>query len=759
MQKIGTADIIWDRFENFIREEKEHSEKREPGWCVAVRDSVPREIENIIWSCYEKTGEGTDSKGRGCPYGKISSFLIPRIKKHQEYLKDMDLSWNLLFLSNGVAVLQSGKLTIGIPADITSYQLYRNLDDYSIAELKGEARAEFSLIGKDSISKNEVKGRIQNKQKEIDDKKKELENLQKEKEEELERIKQELEAKYADKMQLINAKKEEMEEQMNQLNQQMFLLDTEIYGIRCVMGETIQFVPLVKGSRADEKEPVVFFQKIRFLDEELGKWISIYNFDGNDIPSFEAALKTREDLRELFAPGPKSVSVIKISKNNTRYGASEMVSNVLTDYDTFHGKQIGILVRDGENLYIGWTDEEKIQISDENVYLKPEKREDSIDDAESNTQTKEEVASRYFIFSILQGILNDGKLLKIPEKVNVLKPSPYIIFSMADGWLEDNRYGTFADIVDRTDVPLMKGDMILTTLRIERDDAGLGNIWNNGRTTKYDKWNNDRGRGEKNRTHDAYIQDKTVVPINLVDTTDSYMITEKKYRLLVREVPTETIREGSTTVTRMRYETTKTEEYLGDTISYLYVKNGKLYDRYDVRKMSPEEILSVAKVHGYIRTDVEQINPINTSSSYYTAFKSIEYMDTEKEYFVSAKKSNGWNEEKDSFANMEIRANEYLNLTFLNSIYLVYAIRNRKIGGWRRGNVSVDYANSIPYLKKALDYIRERESAEADMLSKYMDLYDGWQVDVSEWRLKHNYHRLTDTRAKKFAAEKNITGV
>lgn len=45
MQKIGTADIIWDRFENFIREEKEHSEKREPGWCVAVRDSVPREIE------------------------------------------------------------------------------------------------------------------------------------------------------------------------------------------------------------------------------------------------------------------------------------------------------------------------------------------------------------------------------------------------------------------------------------------------------------------------------------------------------------------------------------------------------------------------------------------------------------------------------------------------------------------------------------------------------------------------------------------
>ena len=102
---------------------------------------------------------------------------------------------------------------------------------------------------------------------------------------------------------------------------------------------------------------------------------------------------------------------------------------------------------------------------------------------------------------------------------------------MADGWLEDNRYGTFADIVERTDAPLMKGDMILTTLKIERDDAGLGNIWNNGRSTRYDAWNNDRGRGERNRTHDAHIPDRRVVPVNLVDTIDTYTITEKKFLL------------------------------------------------------------------------------------------------------------------------------------------------------------------------------------------------------------------------------------
>ena len=171
--------------------------------------------------------------------------------------------------------------------------------------------------------------------------------------------------------------------------------------------------------------------------------------------------------------------------------------------------------------------------------------------------------------------------------------------------------------------------------------------------------------------------------------------------------------------------------------------------------MAAEQILAEAKIHGYAYTDSEQIT-MNREHSYYTVFQNIELFETEKEYFVSAKKqdSNYWGDKKDSFANMEIRPNEYLNLTFLNSVYLIYAIQNRKIGGWKRGNVSVDYANSIPYLNKALDYIRKREETEEKMLSKYMILYDGWQVDVSEWRLKNNYHSLTDARAKKFAKEK-----
>ena len=33
MKKIGTANIIWKEFDNFVKTEKEHSMKKEPGWC------------------------------------------------------------------------------------------------------------------------------------------------------------------------------------------------------------------------------------------------------------------------------------------------------------------------------------------------------------------------------------------------------------------------------------------------------------------------------------------------------------------------------------------------------------------------------------------------------------------------------------------------------------------------------------------------------------------------------------------------------
>lgn len=750
MQVIGKAKLIWDNFLQFIESEKEYSDKRELGWYTDVRYKVPPEIDRIIWHHYKKTGEHRDPTGVLCI---ISQHCIDTVKEHLDYLESMDLPWDLLYYDKGVAVIRSGDFQLGIPESVVECQLFQNLDNYTLAQLKGSAKTEFSLISQDDVSKKDMDQKLQSKQAEIDAKKDEIKKLQEEKNAELEKIRLELEKKYAEKIQVIEVKKAEIEKQKNILEKQMFLLETELYSIRCFMGETVDFIPLLKGSYSHTEEPLVFFQKVRYLDEELGKWLSIYGFDGNteDISYFEDALKHREDLRELFAPGPKSISIVKISKNGVSYGANGWVANTLAVYKKYHGQQIGILVRDGGNLWIGWTDEERIQIHDGNVFLKPETKEQSVDEATGVSDTKEEKASRYFIFSILQGLIQNGKLFHIPDGVNVLKPNPYIILSMADGWLEDNRYGTFSDIVNRTDAPLAVGDMILTTNRITRDDAGMGNIWNNGRTTRYDKYNNDRGRGEKNRTHDASIPDKKVVRVNLIDTYEDYIVYWKKYRLEVTKIPSPPVREGNFTVTNYHYETKRTDEYLGTGKTYLRVSNHKLFDQVPVKGKSTEEIFQAALIYGYVQKEREYITS-DTENSCYMIYDHTEFDGCERNCFVSAIKSN-WSE-KVSYANMEIFESEYLNLTYLNSVYLTYAIQNRKIGGWRRAGAVVDYADSLPYLHTALEYLRKREKEEAAMLEKYMTLYDGWQVDLSEWRLEHNYHRLTETRARKFAKER-----
>lgn len=747
MQIIGKARINWGEYNRFLEKEKEHAKNREAGWYVEVRNDIPCEIKKIIWDGYEKCGEG-----RNFPIAIPRESKIKEMNEHQKYLDRIGIEWDLLYSDSLTAVLKSGKLTVGLPKKTVECHEYENLDNSTIAELRGKTGmfGQYPVISRDSsVSISGMKKRIVEKESEINEKKSRIAALKMEKEEELIKIKKELEQKYADKIKVIEEKKAEMEKQLKNLKGQMFLLETEIYSIRCFTGETVDFVQLCKGNAALEEEPVVFYQKLRYLDEEMGRYLSIYNFDGWDFKLFEQALQHREDLRDLFAPGPKSISLIKVSKSNICFRGNNKIANTLVEYEVFHGKNIGILLRDGGNLWIGWTDEEKISFRDGNAFYKPEKKENLIGDVAQGSSSKEEVASRYFIFSILQGVFANRKILRLPEGVNVFQPSPFVIFSMADGWLEDNRYGTFADIVARTDAPLMKGDMVLTTIRICRDDAGIYY----GRSTVNDAWNNNRGRGDKNRTHDAHIPDLAVLPVNCIDTYIYCNVYYKKFRLAVETVTDSIREEGGRKYISSHYETTKTKELIGMEESTLELVNWKLYGKYEIKKgASAEEVYQYAKQIGYCREN-EYINPVQESESFYTIYDHAEFDVEESHYFISARKtdSNYWGDGKDSYANMEIFHNEYLNLTFLNSVYLSYAIQNRKIGGWKRGNKVIHYADSIPYLNTALQYIRGREKEEAALLQKYMKLYDGWQVELSEWRLKNNYHRLTDARAKKFA--------
>ena len=498
MNVIGKAILNWEKYTEYVQREtinvKEHPED---SWYLDIRYKVPHEVESIVWSCMRKIGEFKNG-----PIAIPKEEIVEEIKKHQQYLTSMNLYWDLMFYNSDAAEIRSGELVVVVPSYVIEKVMeFENVDDIPVNELRNRIGAADSgsheVTQKYDLSRNQMKNKISATQEKINKKEAELEQLEKEKKEELERFRLELEKKYQSKMDLMNEKQEELKQQMEVLNRQMFLLNTEIYSIRCFMGETVDFIPLTTGAYSKVTDPLVVYQKIRYLDEELGKWISIYDVDGDDTALFEDMLKSRPDLRDMFVPGNKCISLVRAAHNKIRYCESKQIANTLKKYYVYHANKVGILVRDGENLWIGWTDQDRIDIPDGNVFYRPETKESSIEDSKGGqrTSTKEETASRYFIFSILQGLIHNGKLLHLPEDVQISKPNPYIVLSMADGWLEDDRYGTFSSIVERTSAPLQKGDMLLTTLSIKRDDAYSDK--------KYRAWDNDRGRGAYNRTYDA----------------------------------------------------------------------------------------------------------------------------------------------------------------------------------------------------------------------------------------------------------------
>jgi hypothetical protein len=47
-------------------------------------------------------------------------------------------------------------------------------------------------------------------------------------------------------------------------------------------------------------------------------------------------------------------------------------------------------------------------------------------------------------------VLN-SKILSLPEGEDIIKSNPkYVVYSLADNWISDARFGDFKDILDRT---------------------------------------------------------------------------------------------------------------------------------------------------------------------------------------------------------------------------------------------------------------------------------------------------------------------
>lgn len=529
---------------------------------------------------------------------------------------------------------------------------------------------------------------------------------------EIEAKQRELEEKQQTLMAELEARKAEMELQLEKMEMDIYRLSSEIYAIRCYTGECVDFLRIRQGRTATEDTPLVLHQKMRYMDEELGKLASIYDVDFRDKGRFEDLIRYNDHALDAFAPTDRSLMLVRVSRTNKGYYNHADYENMLDVAKKYRGTCIAIVLRDGENVYVGWTDESKIDFSEE-MFLRPGTYEDADPDAEQRKYESDsdyekrmkakakkslsESVGRMFIFSILQGAIDRG-MVKFPVPVNVNKPSEYIVRSFADGWLEDNKYGEFTDIIDRCNKVVKAGDHILSiqSLRAEalKDFSGR-------HAYIHQSWHNDRGRGEKNRTHDVFMRDCTIYPINLVERRADYRLTLH-------------YADGSR----------QTHGYRDTTEAQMKGYGKRLVDATKWRSDS-------ARVVDF---DIEPTSDFG-----------------EDEIFVSLEKDN-WSEAT-SRANFQVYRSEFINLRCMCSTWLIYTLTNHKTSGIRIGGHEVDFAHLIPYLKTALSFVQKREAEELELLKPVIPGIENdpeWPAKLSEWKLETG-KKLYKQTVKRFA--------
>ena len=707
-----------------------------------------------IDTCYFTNSNISIVESYRYPYGYMSKPTENEVREHFEefvskkitilknaytYASKFDNPIQVYFVDDKFVIIGWGETRTLIPREFVSIELYKSYDDvlpYEIpALLTGEVSGSNNeLILPDgtalrNVSKRELKSGLEEVKASIQTQEEALKNGLEEIRQELRKREEELCLQMREKMAELEAKKKEFEVQL-------FGLDHQLYLLRCLLGDSIQIAHLRKGENAPDEQPAVLYQKLRFLDEDFAKIKSLYCYDYDDEGYVEEIFAEDDFVFEQFCPNTKCVSLFRISKDNTYYEKSD--GNCLEKYAYFNGKRIGLLVRNGENLYLVWTEQDRIYLRENFVYSAQGEKEIEenavVDKAETITDmdytSKRNIPwvqffSRKFLMAILQGLVEYKKVFTFPEKISFAAPSPYVIFSTADNQISDNRFGSLSDFMEARNALTKVGDMVLPTMSIKGSVTERGYGWGSR-----DYENHERGRGYKNRVRGCVIDDE-VQSINLVEIPSEVSYLSGKvdpdnsaeelaeynnvYPLLFNEL-------GNNIKERVKIGNIVYSACMRDAgKGYIWKSNNK---RYEFSGNIKKEEFFTDKIDEY-------------------------------EYYISVEKPEDWNskrkENSNVRSNVQIYRDEFINLTYLCSSVLKHFMETKKIGTYFGAN----YAYAIKYLHKALKHIQDRERNDFIKISSYLrkDVSALPHIDLilMDWKFNNKIREITDRQAKRFA--------
>lgn len=125
--------------------------------------------------------------------------------------------------------------------------------------------------------------------------------------------------------------------------------------MRLFLGEEIAVETLIDGESAPESEPLVFLQRLLYLDEEIYAQDLLDGIDARNIADLGKILVEDPRLVERMLPHPRSVVLARIRRNERHRDTNREVSiraifDEIAENDM--DKRILVLVRDGDKLHL-----------------------------------------------------------------------------------------------------------------------------------------------------------------------------------------------------------------------------------------------------------------------------------------------------------------------------------------------------------------------------------------------------------------------
>lgn len=299
---------------------------------------------------------------------------------------------------------------------------------------------------------------------------------------EIENLKAQMEAKISAMYEMQSQMMSELQAKIERYQHELLVMRTDLTAFEYRHGLTIDFTRITSGECAPVEQPIVVYQKLIYLDEDLPRFEKLYDVDAG---SLEVALKHSPALLEHICPTNKGVSFLKMRNASGKF---ELNNTVMKFIEDTMPNQIGVLVRNGENTWLTWLDSDKVSFSQDSFA--------SVSSQEKEPSVKL-IQSRYYVFNIILGLIERGEMLQLDHVPVDVFSDHGIILSNADSQITDSTYIELGALLHTLN-DFSKPDDPIFVLNSFTDQAKYHSYYGGGTT--------ERGRGDNALTNDTSVK-------------------------------------------------------------------------------------------------------------------------------------------------------------------------------------------------------------------------------------------------------------